>query len=161
MIALLIAVLVLLLGFIGYTIFASKGKATTPTATPQARPKSTAASSSPASAVEDEEATRVRVAGPRLVRTMGGLKVGDEMQISGVVTIGRGQSATFRFNDAELSSVHAEFRLDAGLPIVTDLGSTNGTFVNGERIEANSTVALKEGDQIKVGTTVLVYKLAQ
>ncbi len=158
MVVLLVVLLVLLIGFIAYTVLSPKSNASSTAASPQTRSKPSAPA---ASASDDEEATRVRVAGPRLVRTMGGLKVGDEMQISGFVTIGRGQEATFRFNDAELSGVHAEFRLDAGLPIVTDLGSTNGTFVNGERIGAHSSVPLKEGDQIKLGSTVLIYKLAQ
>ena len=68
------------------------------------------------------------------------------------MVIGR-ETADITINDAEISGRHAEVRLSgAGLEI-EDLGSTNGTFVNGERIEGDHQLA--PGDVIKVGNTEL------
>lgn len=160
MIVALLVVLVLLIGFIGYTVYTSRSQPSPPAVTPSTKPKPMP-KPAPSNSTDDEEATQVRVAGPRLIRTMGGLKVGDEMPIAGVVSMGRGQQATIRFNDQELSSLHAEFRLEGRNSTVTDLGSTNGTFINGEKIESHLPVALKEGDQIKIGTINLVFKQTQ
>jgi pSer/pThr/pTyr-binding forkhead associated (FHA) protein len=159
MVYLLLVVLVLLIGFIAYTLVSSKSNSKTPAAQAPSAGKSN--SKIAASAPDDEEATQVRVAGPRLVRTIGGLKLGDDMPINGVLSIGRAQGCTYKFNDAELSSNHAEFRLEGGIPMVTDLGSTNGTFINGSKIEAHLPVPLKEGDQVKVGTIILIFKNTQ
>jgi pSer/pThr/pTyr-binding forkhead associated (FHA) protein len=45
---------------------------------------------------------------------------------------------------------HASFALDAGGLTLTDLGSTNGTLVNGQKV---SKASLKIGDIIQIGTT--------
>ena len=109
-------------------------------------------------ATEDDEPTKVRVSGPRIVRTMGGHSVGEEMSIANGLTIGRGQGCTVRLQDEEMSSKHAEFRVDAGQAVVTDLDSTNGTYVNGRKLTANAPAPLKNMDLIKLGLTQLVYK---
>jgi hypothetical protein len=49
---------------------------------------------------------------------------------------------------------HARFRLVRGLWYIEDLGSTNGTLLNGLRIHA--TQRLKKGDKIKIGHTVMI-----
>jgi pSer/pThr/pTyr-binding forkhead associated (FHA) protein len=65
-----------------------------------------------------------------------------------IKTLGRAQAADFILDAALVSRVHCRFTLDqAGLD-VEDLGSTNGTFVNGRRIKR---APLLEGDKIKIG----------
>ena len=60
-------------------------------------------------------------------------------------------------NDEEISRYHARVSLDAGgLCAVEDLGSTNGTFVNGVRISVPQT--LKQGDTIQLGRSTLVVR---
>ena len=60
-------------------------------------------------------------------------------------------------NDEEISRYHARVSLDAGeLCAVEDLGSTNGTFVNGLRISGAQT--LKQGDTIELGGSTLVVR---
>jgi pSer/pThr/pTyr-binding forkhead associated (FHA) protein len=54
--------------------------------------------------------------------------------------------------DTNISRRHAQVAMDDGAVVVTDLGSTNGTFVNGRRI-TRSTV--RPGDEITVGTSRL------
>ena len=56
--------------------------------------------------------------------------------------------------DAQTSRRHLRFTVDGGVLSVTDLGSTNGTTVNGARIEHPTPVA--DGDTIEVGDTVIV-----
>ena len=75
-----------------------------------------------------------------------------------VVVLGRGAEATFRIDDPGVSRKHAEIRAVAeGEHVVTDLGSTNGTFVNGSRIARQR---LAPGDRVELGGAVLVYRTA-
>jgi PAS domain S-box-containing protein len=66
-----------------------------------------------------------------------------------VTTLGRADASSLRIDDASISRRHAELcRLPDGSFQLTDLGSRNGTFVNGERI---STRAIVPGDQVMLG----------
>jgi len=58
--------------------------------------------------------------------------------------------------DPELSREHARITVADGAAVIEDLGSTNGTFVNGKRIDAPT--GLRSGDRIKVGTTTLRFE---
>jgi pSer/pThr/pTyr-binding forkhead associated (FHA) protein len=63
-------------------------------------------------------------------------------------TLGRAQTVDFVVDAALISRVHCRFTLDGGGLGIEDLGSTNGTYVNGQRIDRAS---LTNGDTIKVG----------
>src|SRR5437868_12802597 len=54
-------------------------------------------------------------------------------------------------NEKRVSSKHARLERQGALLQITDLGSTNGTFVNGRKIEVNSATDLKDGDKISIG----------
>jgi len=70
--------------------------------------------------------------------------------------IGRDINADIVINTAEVSRGHARLRLEAGGYILEDLGSTNGTFVNGQRLTAPR--VMRPGETIMLGETVtLVY----
>jgi pSer/pThr/pTyr-binding forkhead associated (FHA) protein len=71
------------------------------------------------------------------------------------LTIGRGEHANLRLGDAGLSRVHASLNRDSQRVWVLDEGSTNGTFVNGQRVTASGT-PLKDGDQISLGDTTKI-----
>src|SRR5687768_6433391 len=72
-----------------------------------------------------------------------------------VLVIGRGTEADVRLTDTGVSRKHAELRLQDGTVSVVDLGSTNGTTVNGRPID---TARLHDGDRIGLGTSVLVFR---
>jgi hypothetical protein len=66
--------------------------------------------------------------------------------------VGRSDDSELFLVDPSVSRRHAVIDVDSGWPIVHDLGSTNGTFVNGERIE---TRRLAPGDLVTFGKTEL------
>jgi S-DNA-T family DNA segregation ATPase FtsK/SpoIIIE len=72
--------------------------------------------------------------------------------LSDEILVGR-RGAAFDTNDRATSSRHCTFAPDAGGAMVTDVGSSNGTFVNGERIAGPRLVA--PGDVVRVGNTDL------
>lgn len=79
-----------------------------------------------------------------------------QLPLSGTrVTIGRGEQADLCLSDAGLSRIHASINRDSQRIWVLDEGSTNGTFVNGQRVTASG-VPLKDGDQISLGDTTKI-----
>ncbi|MDP4127172.1 MAG: FHA domain-containing protein [Bacillota bacterium] len=69
--------------------------------------------------------------------------------------LGRGKHNDIVLPDHFASIEHASFRLHKGNTIVEDLGSTNGTWVNGEQI--HSPVQLVAGDYVKIGSITFQY----
>jgi hypothetical protein len=74
-----------------------------------------------------------------------------------LTTAGRHPDSDIFLDDVTVSRRHAEFRREAGVFSVHDVGSLNGTYVNRERIE--STV-LAGGDEVQVGKFRLVFLVA-
>ena len=70
------------------------------------------------------------------------------------LTIGRSEEADVTIDNTAISRLHASMELKNGVHLLTDLGSTNGTTVNGERI--SSTVPVSEQDAIAIGKFRLV-----
>lgn len=68
--------------------------------------------------------------------------------------IGRSETAGVALRDSEVSRRHARFATHDGIVYVEDLGSRNGTFLNGRRV--TEAIEVREGDEIDVGTTRLV-----
>jgi plastocyanin len=96
------------------------------------------------------------VAGGTL-RTIVGNSLGREIPLDADVVVGRSETGMDDLGgDTEISRRHARFRrTEQGQVIVEDLGSTNGTLVNGRRIGGPQ--LLSQGDQITLGKTVLQY----
>jgi FHA domain-containing protein len=74
----------------------------------------------------------------------------------GTHVIGRGQDSAFRLPDTGVSRRHLEINWDGHQAMLTDLGSTNGTTVNGNPIQ--QTWQLNDGDVIRVGHSSLVFR---
>ena len=91
---------------------------------------------------------------PRLL-VIKGADEGKQFELADAqVSIGRESSNLIRLHDTEVSRRHAEFRqVDGGYALV-DKGSSNGIFVNNQKVQE---ALLKAGDQILIGQTMLVY----
>ncbi|MEO5633430.1 DUF3662 and FHA domain-containing protein [Gaiella sp.] len=70
------------------------------------------------------------------------------------VVIGRSRECDLRVTDGNASRRHAEVRKDGDSYVVADLGSTNGTELNGRRITRET---LTDGDRITIGATDIVF----
>jgi hypothetical protein len=70
--------------------------------------------------------------------------------------LGRGTEASVRLRDPAVSRRHARVLHQEGTFLLEDLGSPNGVYLNGNRVEAAS--ALKEGDVIELGRTLLRFQ---
>ena len=68
--------------------------------------------------------------------------------------IGRDSSNGIPINDAEISRKHSRLSFQGGKYVLEDLGSTNGTFVNGQRLAGP--VVLKPGDVISLGEQIVL-----
>jgi hypothetical protein len=92
---------------------------------------------------------------PRL-RVVTGAGAQNEIPLTrDVLLIGRAGNADIRLDDTGVSRQHAEIRLEGDDVVLVDLGSTNGSSVNGRTIER---ARLTPGDRIELGRTVLVYE---
>lgn len=78
---------------------------------------------------------------------------GQTIQLEPVSIIGRDRRATIPVEHSFVSSEHTQISWEGGQWWASDLKSTNGTYVNGDRI--NVSTALRPGDQIQVGDVVL------
>ncbi|MDP9067739.1 MAG: DUF3662 and FHA domain-containing protein [Actinomycetota bacterium] len=110
-------------------------------------------------AVESDTAARLGISssGARLVVLdhAGGRK--ETISItSDPVVIGRLSSSDVVLADSNVSRRHAELRRDAGRWSIVDLGSTNGTLVNGKLAREHP---LKHGDRIAFGTSELLFEV--
>lgn len=70
--------------------------------------------------------------------------------------IGRQTGCQLRIRSAEVSRKHAEIHYEEGTPVIKDLGSSNGTFVNGIKVIEKR---LEAGDLIAIGPVVLLVQL--
>ena len=70
------------------------------------------------------------------------------------LTIGRDSTNGVAINDAEVSRKHARLMFQGGKYVLEDLGSTNGTFVNGQRLAGP--IVLKSGDVISLGEQIVL-----
>ncbi|MGH3718625.1 MAG: DUF3662 and FHA domain-containing protein [Pseudonocardiaceae bacterium] len=74
----------------------------------------------------------------------------------GATVVGRGQDAQFRLPDTGVSRRHLEITWDGRSAVLADLGSTNGTTVNGTPVQ---TWQLVDGDVVRVGQSRLVFRI--
>jgi two-component system, NtrC family, sensor kinase len=88
------------------------------------------------------------IQGPDKGRTFE-LRAGDNV-------VGRENSATITLNDQTASRAHACIIVDNGRSLLNDMGSANGTFLNGVKI--GQATGLKRGDQVRCGSTLLVFQ---
>ena len=66
-------------------------------------------------------------------------------------TVGRARECDFVIDSPDVSRLHAQFDFDHQQVYITDLGSTNGTYLNNHPLEPNRQTKLRAGDEINVG----------
>src|SRR5260370_3181740 len=96
---------------------------------------------------------RLLVSGPRTPEGDGGQHT-YELQTP-VTLLGRGTDCDLRLVDPGVSRHHAELRVEHDQVVLVDLGSTNGTFVNGQPVRRGP---LRDGTPISLGRTTLVFR---
>lgn len=78
----------------------------------------------------------------------------------GTNTIGRRSTNQIQIADAFASGAHAEVRSEGGALVLVDLGSTNGTFLDGERVAAQTPVPITDGLTVTIAKTPVTFRLA-
>jgi hypothetical protein len=73
------------------------------------------------------------------------------------VTLGRSRQCDIVVDDPNVSRQHAEIRPRGDAWVLTDLGSTNGSLLNGRRIDGPEVI--KPGDEIELGASVMKFEL--
>src|ERR1700712_5323050 len=91
------------------------------------------------------------------LRVLSGAGAGSQIPLNGDFVIGRSEAGLGNLaGDSEISRRHARFQLTgSGQVLVEDLGSANGTHVNGQR--RGGPRLLAPGDQITLGKTILQF----
>ncbi len=90
---------------------------------------------------------------PAIVRDIAS---GQGHELGDVALIGRGDGVRIRLEDASVSRQHAAIRFEDARFWLVDLGSANGTFVNGVALTAAR--VLRDGDKLQVGKSILVFE---
>jgi len=79
--------------------------------------------------------------------------------ITDSIIIGRDPMVDISLNDPEVSRQHVRLTQTASGYVLEDLGSTNGTFINGEQLEADTPISLVSGQTVSMGSGItLLYE---
>jgi len=96
---------------------------------------------------------RKRKEGSRVLFVRSESQQGQEFEVNDVVVMGRSAETDVAIDDPYASEFHLRLVSQENGMMLHDLGSTNGTYVNGRRVSAPT--ELKRGDTIQVGKTVM------
>ena len=87
----------------------------------------------------------------------GGLTPGERYDLFGGLSIGRSTDADIRIEDRFASSIHARLYSRGASYYVEDMNSTNGTYLNGGRLEGEA--ELTDLDEVRIGDTEFRFEL--
>lgn len=87
----------------------------------------------------------------------GGMEPGERFDLFGGLSIGRSAEADVRIEDRFASQLHARLYARRGKYYVEDLQSTNGTYLNGDRLDGEA--GLSDLDEIRIGDTEFRFEL--
>lgn len=103
-----------------------------------------------AAGIDDVGTTTVRAALPKYaLRAQSGRMLGRSYALTGVTVVGRAQDCQLRLEDSNLSRKHAKLIPTSDGVVIEDLGSTNGSFHNGKRVQR---AVAQSGDEIGFDT---------
>lgn len=83
-----------------------------------------------------------------------GEEAGATFTLTATTSIGRAESSTIRINDSRVSRQHSRIQRHGEEYIIVDLHSSNGTYVNGQKIDE---YVLAPGDEVQIGDTILQF----
>ena len=89
--------------------------------------------------------------------TGGGLDAGERFDLFGGLSIGRSADADVRIEDRFASGLHARIYSRGASYYVEDMNSTNGTFLNGERLDGEA--ELRDLDELRIGGAEFRFEL--
>jgi hypothetical protein len=112
-------------------------------------------SSVPLGAIEIEPGGLPQKSPSFSLRTLEGVPPNGVYAIAAMSRIGRSDESEIVLVDASVSRAHAVLEITRGEAVVRDLGSTNGTFLNGRRIER---ARLRDGDELRFGNTRMRFE---
>lgn len=78
-------------------------------------------------------------------------KVDESYILDRNLLIGRSKDSDIVIRDPYISGKHVQITMHEGRYFLMDMGSTNGTFINGEQLVKNTEVCLKDGDKVHMG----------
>jgi adenylate cyclase len=96
--------------------------------------------------------------GPRLILKAANGEI-TEYALGDSNVLGRSTTANVRLSDREVSRKHSQIDLEGDRFILRDLGSSNGTFLNGQRISGPA--KLEDGDEVMVGTSRMEFRITR
>lgn len=100
-----------------------------------------------------ESRRRSRRSGERLMIVEPAEQRGRAIPLSDEVTVGRAAGCQVTIDDTYASQLHARLFLRDGQVFVEDLGSTNGTYLNRQKV--SGPMVMQHGDRLQVGNTVM------
>lgn len=103
------------------------------------------------------------MSGPPAVQKPKGMLVGDGFELplkEGPNTVGRRDSNDVILSDGYVSGAHGVIELNDDGVFYTDLGSTNGSMLNGAKVHPNERLSVKPDDELEIGRTKLKVQLS-
>ena len=91
-----------------------------------------------------------------LVMVRSDSQVGTTISVANAVVLGRSPEADVLLDDPYASMFHLRLTMEGDTMSLSDLGTTNGTYVNGRRV--TNPVVLNAGDSVQVGKTIMEVK---
>lgn len=91
---------------------------------------------------------------PRIV-VINGENAGAAYPVKGTTSFGRAETSTIPVKDAKASRQHSQIQKHGNEYVLVDLNSSNGTYVNGEKVEEH---VLSNGDEIMIGDMIYQYQ---
>lgn len=117
------------------------------------------AAASDGTGLHEAQGARVAATDAWLVALTGaGMTGGERIDLFGGVTIGRDSEADVRIEDRFASGVHCRVQSRRNAYILEDMGSTNGTYLNGGRLRSET--ELHDLDEIAIGETTFRFELS-